>query len=883
MDRQTNTLVWPSKDLLYTEIPNHYVWDSKNNSWKRRQRSVKRGEVISRMYHVSPKNVELYALRLLLLHVRGAGSFADLMCTDAETSHHSFAEAARARGLMQSEDEFEQTLEEILATNVSTSKMCEFFALMLVWHDIGDARRIWENCWESLAHDFLFRCPQCPKTAHNEALRLVSLTLEYYNTKPGSYGIQIVAADDEPGAASSQMIDCMHPARGSKELRQELDYDICDQGDKLAAMFPCTDEQQEILDDLFLCIDGGIEYDGPNVFYVDGPAGAGKTFLYTKALRKLRAGGRIAVAVALSGIAALLLEGGRTAHSRFQLPVPLPLDNAVCNIKAQSGLAQMYRQAALVVWDEAPNAPKAAFEAVDRLFRDILKDVPGRSALKPFGGMPMLLGGDFRQIPPVLRKVDCDEFPAFTIKACAFWDDAESIRKYKLTKNKRAEFDEWYSAFLLSVGDGDYKGCSEQSRWDAPHPASIVLPPKITAPETWKLEDLVTWTYPDFVGVLSSPMDSLLDYFAERVIVTPTNAVADAGNAYMLSLMPAEITSYISYDTIIAGTANEEHYPPEFLHTLDSSGMPPHVLNIQRGALLIVLRNYAPHLGICNGTRVIVESLGKRLLTVRILTGRCRGDSVSLPRICCDSSADGELPFAFRRYQFPVRLAWFMTINKSQGQEFRARVGIHLSRPVFAHGQLYVALSRATTSNTVKVHIEEYEAEQSHIVINDVAHASTLNVVNRHYLADGSLKALDCFNVTSPAPNILKRKRRDDIGTDMSSCEDKHWATDAYNLAVASLPPSGKTPIIEPSLFDQAQLEDSILPLADTDAAIGMSCLDDLREIVDVEDVTANDQEDINVLDRGRERFVLSVDSIPHLPGEDRLRLKRGDEDYHAI
>ena len=90
----------------------------------------------------------------------------------------------------------------------------------------------------------------------------------------------------------------------------------------------------------------------------------------------------------------------------------------------------------------------------------------------------------------------------------------------------------------------------------------------------------------------------------------------------------------------------------------------------------MVIRNYAPHLGVCNGTRVMVKNTGRQLLTVTILTGPKRGDEVHLPRICCDSAADTDLPFAVRRYQFPVRLAWAMAINKSQGQTLGEHVGI---------------------------------------------------------------------------------------------------------------------------------------------------------------------------------------------------------------
>ena len=77
-------------------------------------------------------------------------------------------------------------------------------------------------------------------------------------------------------------------------------------------------EQEVVFAAVMSCVESGPDYDGPNVFYSDGPAGSGKTFLYLKLLRKVRSTGRIAIAVAMSGIAAQLLEGGRTAHSRFK-------------------------------------------------------------------------------------------------------------------------------------------------------------------------------------------------------------------------------------------------------------------------------------------------------------------------------------------------------------------------------------------------------------------------------------------------------------------------------------------------------------------------------------------------------------------------------------
>ena len=126
----------------------------------------------------------------------------------------------------------------------------------------------------------------------------------------------------------------------------------------------------------------------------------------------------------------------------------------------------------------------------------------------------------------------------------------------------------------------------------------------------------------------------------------------------------------------------------------------------------MVIRNYAPFLGVCKGTRVMLLENRRRLLKLLVRTGPKQGNEVTLPRICCDSAEDTDLPFALRRYQFPVRLAWAMTINKSQGQTFGERIGIYLNKPVFAHGQLYCALFRATRGDDVRILAKEYEQYQ---------------------------------------------------------------------------------------------------------------------------------------------------------------------------
>src|ERR1044072_4133801 len=108
------------------------------------------------------------------------------------------------------------------------------------------------------------------------------------------------------------------------------------------------------------------------LFFLYGFGGTGKTFIWNTLSACLRSKGLVVLNVASSGIASLLLPGGRTAHSRFSIPIAIT-ESSTCNIKQGSHKAELLEQTSLIIWDEAPMLNKFCFEALDRTLNDIMK------------------------------------------------------------------------------------------------------------------------------------------------------------------------------------------------------------------------------------------------------------------------------------------------------------------------------------------------------------------------------------------------------------------------------------------------------------------------------------------------------------------------------
>ncbi|CAG8856133.1 10274_t:CDS:1, partial [Gigaspora margarita] len=173
------------------------------------------------------------------------------------------------------------------------------------------------------------------------------------------------------------------------------------------------------------------------------------------------------------------------------------------------------------------------------------------------------------------------------------------------------------------------------------------------------------FVYPD---ITSHILDT--DYFVDRAILAPTNSNVDIINDTILnSFSNKNAITYFSADSIIDQKENDQAhlYPIEFLNTIKINGLSPHKLQLKIGTPIMLLRNLNPAEGLCNGTRLICYKFYRHTIEAKIITGKYKGTRVLIPRITLTPTTTN-LPFTIQRRQFPVSLAFAMTINKSQGQ-----------------------------------------------------------------------------------------------------------------------------------------------------------------------------------------------------------------------
>ena len=428
------------------------------------------------------------------------------------------------------------------------SSLCSLFLSMLQECFPSQPLLLWEHYKDSLCNDLKWTLSCCglnnPSTqlAHDYGLHLLQVELGI-DTNKSLTDLGLIEPQNDWNRLLGNDFFCEH-----------LSYDPSLELQHLLSVLPLLNSDQQMI---FNHVLDAVLAKSAQVFFVEGAAGAGKTFVYNALCHTLQSHELIAICVASSSIAALLLPGGRTAHSCYKIPIDIHA-HSICSLTKHSVFAAFIKAVNLIIWDECSMQHRFAFEAVDRTLQDL------RECSLPFGGIPTVLGGDFLQTLPVVKQGKQSDIVHVCILSSPLWPMI-SPNMFKLHQNMclgNNPTDREFATWLRQLARGDLND-----------DVDVVIPPFLLCPSN-SIAELIKHCYPT---VHIPQPDS---YFQNHCMLCPHNEDVRGLNDIILDSFPGLTIDLWSVDKAIDPENPHivlDNYPPKFLCSQTPSGSPLHI------------------------------------------------------------------------------------------------------------------------------------------------------------------------------------------------------------------------------------------------------------------------------------------------------------------
>ena len=632
-----------ANNILYPDILKHYSWNADDKCYKRRTYNLSRlddpnvkSDMIGRIpiIALSSYTRELYFQRLLLYNVPGPKSFEDLKTMEDGYVCKTYHEAAVKLGLFEDDQELEKTFLEGFGIMYG-SAVRDFFVSLILYCNPIDPESFFTKFKNHLCEDFMR--PTRITEATDEMIYKCLVDLQRIFEAHGRSLEEFKLPLPDKNVEHNFMM---------RDVDEELSYYNENLGNVgLSNMEKMNTEQLAFINDVLHCVDNQL----PGIFSLTAPGGSGKTFVLETLLAIIRSNGQIALATATTGIAATLLTGGKTVHSRLKIPINLDEESIISPmLKENSSLKTLLQQTAIIIIDEASMGSKVLFQALDKTLK-ILKDIEA-----PFGGIPTILSADWQQCLTIVQKASPAEIIHQTLKACDLWME---VKKYKLTRNMRVTSNDSYAKefcdYLLRIGSGTEETSKDPKIGDD----MVLIPPHLRSKannviefcneifhdvDQMKKAHASTEEWNDFILT-----DTWKDYIMSRAVICPTNSDTEEINQYLIKKLPGQLHIFRSIDKVL-NTKEAHEYPTEYLNSIYLGSIPPHILELKVGTPIILIRNLNPSKGLMNGTRCIVLQIGTRVLKAQVCCGPHKGTEFLIPRILFHPD-DKNIPFEFER------------------------------------------------------------------------------------------------------------------------------------------------------------------------------------------------------------------------------------------